>query len=79
MCNIICYNDIYDLKEYFEDIDENYNQEDPFEFILSINENITDMSYMFKDCDSLESLIEIPQTFVFQKNWHINNFLNDFK
>ena len=34
MCNIICYNDIYDLKEYFEDIDENYNQEDPFEFIF---------------------------------------------
>ena len=67
MCKIIFSNDIYDLVEYFEDIDNYYNHKDPLKFILSINKNITDLSYIFKDCESLISLIEVPQNFAFQK------------
>ena len=46
-CKILCNNKEYELKEYFEDIDNNYNNKDEISFILRINKNITDISYMF--------------------------------
>ena len=55
-CKIIYNNKIYELKEYFEDIDINYNHKDLIKFKLLLIHNIIDMSYMFYDCDSLISL-----------------------
>jgi len=37
----------------------NYNHKDPFKFILCMDNNITDLSYMFSYCDSLISINEI--------------------
>ena len=48
----------YELKEYFEDIDENYNHNDEISFVLRGINNITDMSYIFANCNKL-SLLEI--------------------
>ena len=55
-CKIIYKNKIYELKEYFEDIDINYNHKDLIKFKLLFIHNIIDMSFMFYDCDSLVSL-----------------------
>ena len=55
-CKIIYNNKIYELKEYFEDIDINYNHKDLIKCKLLFINNIIDMSYMFYDCDSLISL-----------------------
>ena len=52
-CKIILYqNKEYELKEYFEDIDKNYKNRE-ISFILRINKNIIDISYMFYECDKL--------------------------
>ena len=45
-CKIIYNNKIYELKEYFEDIDINYNHKDLIKFKLLFIHNIIDMSYM---------------------------------
>ena len=46
----------YELKEFFEDINHNYNHKDLIIFILKGIKNITDMSYMFADCSRLSFL-----------------------
>ena len=51
------------LKEYFEDIDKNYNHTDPIKFILCLDKNITNMDYMFYKCDTLISFVEIQQEY----------------
>ena len=53
---IIYKNKIYELKEYFEDIDENYNHKDLIKLKIIFIHNIIDMSYMFYDCYTLISL-----------------------
>ena len=58
-CEIIYENKEHELKEYFEDIDNNYKSNDKVLFILSINKNITDISCMFYCCNSLLSIIDI--------------------
>ena len=58
-CKIIYKNKIYDLKEYFEEIDDNYNREaKEIKLKLIFWENITDMSYMFEGCSQLKSMSE---------------------
>ena len=52
-CKIIYKNKIYELKEYFEGIDMNYNHKDLIKFKIIFIHNIFDMSYMFYKCDSL--------------------------
>ena len=49
----------YDLKEYFVDIDNNYNNKEEISFILRLNKNISDISYMFRECEALLSIREI--------------------
>ena len=53
---IIYKNKIYELKEYFEDIDTNYNHKDLIKFKIIFIHNIIDMSYMFYNCYTLISL-----------------------
>ena len=55
-CKIIYKNKKYELKEYFEDIDINYNHKYPIKFKIIFIHNFIDMSYMFYKCDTLISL-----------------------
>ena len=58
---------IHDLKEYFEDIDNNYNHQDIKVFFLIGVNKIKDMSYLFADCNNL-SLLLITSEYNFWKN-----------
>ena len=58
-CKIIYNDKIYELSEYFDDINLHYNNKDEFKFILKGINNITDMSYMFEGCKLLYSLPDI--------------------
>ena len=49
-CKIIYKNRIYELKEFIEDIDKNYNHKDIIKLKLIFIHNIIDMSYMFINC-----------------------------
>jgi len=54
-CKLIYNNKKYELKEYFEEIDNNYKEKDIIKLkILGIN-NISDMSRMFYGCFHLSS------------------------
>ena len=53
---ILYKNKIYELKEYFEDIDENYNHKDLIKLKIIFIHNIIDMSYMFYKCYTLITL-----------------------
>ena len=53
---ILYKNKICELKEYFEDIDDNYNHKDLIKFKIIFIHNIIDMSHMFYDCYTLISL-----------------------
>ena len=53
--SIIYNNRAYGLKEYFDDIDNN-NHNDIIEFLLCLDKNSNDLSYLFSGCDSLISI-----------------------
>ena len=72
-CKIIYKYKEYELKEYFEEIDNNYKNKEEISFILKINKNITDISFMFFGCDSLLSIKDIS----FINNFNNNDILND--
>ena len=55
-CKIIYKSRIYELKEYFEDLNINYNHKDLIKFKLIFIHHIIDMSHLFYNCDSLISL-----------------------
>ena len=59
-CKIIYKDKEYELKEYFEDINNNCNSNEII-LILRIINNITDVSCMFYDCTQLYSFPDIPQ------------------
>ena len=52
-CKIIYKNKEYELKEYFEELDNNYKNEEKISLILRIDRNITDINGMFYGCDEL--------------------------
>ena len=54
-CKIIYNEKEYDLMEYFT-FDNNYNHNDSIKIQLRINNNITDISYMFSNCKELLSI-----------------------
>ena len=58
-CKIILNNQEYNITEYFEDIDNNHN--DSIKFQLRINNNITDISFMFYECEMLLSIRYITE------------------
>ena len=65
ICKIIYYDGntdgVYDLKEYFKDIDSHYNGKDSIIFKLKGINNITDMSSMFEGCNSLIKLPDLSK------------------
>ena len=66
-CRIIYNNKEYELKEYFNDID--YNIENEIKIKLKCIKNVTDMSYMFAYCESLFSLPDMSK-------WNTTNVTN---
>ena len=60
-CYIEYQGTIHDLKEYFEDIDNNYNHQDMKVFILIGVNKIKDMNYLFADCNKLSLLLITPE------------------
>ena len=56
-CKIKFKDEIYYLKEYFEDIDDKYNHKDEIRFFLIGINNINDISYLFSDCNKLSSIL----------------------
>ena len=65
-CNIIYNGKQFEITEYFDDIDINYNHNSPIEFLLKIKNNIKDLSYMFCNCETLLSFNDIND----------NNYIN---
>ena len=65
------YDEEYDLKEYIEDIDYMgiYNDKDEISIKLKGINNITDMSGLFQNCNSFETLPNIS-------NWDTSNVNN---
>ena len=61
-CKIIYKNKKYELKEYFEEIDNNYKRKDEIVKLklVGIN-NISDISKMFYGCIHLTSVSEYPK------------------
>ena len=60
-CKIIYDNKEYDLCEYFDDIDNEYNSNEIIKIKLKGYNNIMDMSEMFSYCKSLFSLLNISK------------------
>ena len=60
-CKIIYIDKVFELSEYFDDINLHYNNKDEFKFILKGINNITDMSHMFEGCKLLYSLPDISK------------------
>ena len=60
-CKIIYNNKEYELKEYFDDIDKEYNNKDEIKIKLKGINSVTDMSKMFCVCETLSSLPDISK------------------
>ena len=58
-CKIIYNNKEYELKEYFNDIDKEYNNKNEIKIKLKGINNVTNMGTMFLGCDTLSSLSNI--------------------
>ena len=58
-CKIIYKNKEFELKEYFNDINKKYNNKDEIKIKLKGINNITNMSHMFYNCETLYSLSDI--------------------
>ena len=58
-CHLIYKDKKYDLKEYFNEIDEDYNNKDIISIKLTGVNNIIYMINMFTDCNSIISLPDI--------------------
>ena len=65
-CKIIYKKREYDLREYLQDIDNKYNNQDIFTLNLKGINNITDARGIFEDCKSLLSVPDISK-------WDIKN------
>ena len=77
-CKIIYKNKEYELKEYFEDIDNNYKNKEEISFILRINKNITDISYMFYNCVELLLIRDITNVnYSYKDSLIINDMQNE--
>ena len=60
-CKIIYKDKEYEIKEYFEDIDNNYNYKDDIVLGLKMNNNLIDYRYMFARCEFLVLFLDISQ------------------
>ena len=57
-CEIIYEKNLYDLKEFIDEIDSNLKDKTEIELILKVNRNIDDVSNMFFKCETLKSFSE---------------------
>jgi len=76
-CKIIYQNNEYELKEYFEEIENNYNNKEEISFILKINKNINNISYMFFNCDELLLIRNISNINYSEDNKSFSNDIED--
>ena len=60
-CKIIYNNKEYELKEYINDIDKEYNNKDEIKIKLKGINKVTDMRDMFSYCNTLSSLPDISK------------------
>ena len=67
-CKIKDDDTIFDLKEYYNDINDEYNNKDEIKIKLIGINNITNMSSMFNQCNSLFSLPNISKWNTFNVN-----------
>ena len=58
-CKIVYGDKEHDLKQFFEEIENNYNHKDEVKIILRIHKNIPDVSLMFFRCIYLLSFTKI--------------------
>ena len=72
-CSIIYNKNEFDLKEYFEDIDNNNNKE-IIKFLLCLNKDINSLSHIFDGC---KSLISVEYFKINNKSYEINNKINN--
>ena len=68
-CKIIYNGKEFELKEYFNDIDEEYNNKNDIKIKLKGIHNVTNMSSMFSNCYKLSSLPDIS-------NWDTKKVTN---
>ena len=68
-CKIIYKDQEYELKEYINDIDKEYDNKNEFTIKLRGINNLTDISYIFKGCKSLTSFID-------KSNFDISRIIN---
>jgi len=68
-CKIIYKEKEYELEEYFNNIDDNYNYKDLLIIKLNGIKNITNISFMFHECKSLISIPDISE-------WNTSNVTN---
>ena len=73
-CKIIYNTKEYELKEYIEDIDKNYEHNKSIKIILIINVNITKLNRMLYDCKYLISIRFISKL----ENNNINESFSDY-
>ena len=71
-CTILYNEKEYDLIDYFT-FDNNYNHNDSIKIKLRINNNITDISYMFYECIELLSISDLSVD-----NFNITNINKSF-
>ena len=74
-CKIIYRNKEYELKEFFDEIDKDYNNKDLIRFKLIGINDINDMSYMFHESISLISIsfISNETSTQYNSNSNLNN------
>ena len=76
-CKIIYKNIEYELKGYFEDIDNNSKNKEEISVILRIDKNIRDISYMFSYCKDLLLIRFIPNINNSENNTLILNDIDE--
>ena len=69
-CKILYNNKIFELKEYFEDIDKKNNNNDLIVLKLIFIRNIINISYIFYKCDSLVSITDNAEK---DENFYLSN------
>ena len=77
-CKIIYKNIEYELKGYFEDIDNNSKNKEEISVILRIDKNIRDISYMFSYCKDLLLIRFISNNNNSKNNTLILNDIGEF-
>jgi len=63
-CKIIYKNNLYNPKEYFDEINRNHKSKDLLSIKLILFNNIIDAKSMFQECDSLISINDVTKKYI---------------